>query len=379
MIEFNPNRPTRRVRFSVAHELAHTLFPDWKERVRERLTHEQMSGSGWQLEMLCNIGAAEILMPTGSFTELRREGPSVETLLKLRDKYDVSTEAIFLRLARLTDYPCFVFSASVKDENAQSLIYRIDYALKSWNWKREIRSGLQLPTKSIVRECVAIGHTAVGHESWSRGLGDVYLECIGIPPYPNCLYPRVIGVGTAGKPKKHAPVAISYLRGDATRPRGEGKRIVAHIVNDQTPNWGRGFGWAVREAWPQVQKQFRDWVERHPTEFKLGKVAVSSVDDVVDVAHLICQRGYGESRRPRIRYGHLASCLEKLADLALERNATVHMPAIGTGEARGSWETVSGLLEEILCRRGVRVTVYLLPGHEIKDTQGSLPLELTIC
>src|SRR5690606_21408752 len=29
LIEFNPNRPKGRLRFSLAHEITHTFFPDW--------------------------------------------------------------------------------------------------------------------------------------------------------------------------------------------------------------------------------------------------------------------------------------------------------------------------------------------------------------
>jgi hypothetical protein len=35
-IEFNPTRPRERVRFSVAHEIAHTLFSDVAEQSRHR-------------------------------------------------------------------------------------------------------------------------------------------------------------------------------------------------------------------------------------------------------------------------------------------------------------------------------------------------------
>ena len=35
-IEFNPHRPQGRTRFSVAHEITHTLFPDCAESVRNR-------------------------------------------------------------------------------------------------------------------------------------------------------------------------------------------------------------------------------------------------------------------------------------------------------------------------------------------------------
>src|SRR5262249_6210057 len=36
VLQYNPMRPRGRLRFSVAHEIAHTLFPDHAERVRNR-------------------------------------------------------------------------------------------------------------------------------------------------------------------------------------------------------------------------------------------------------------------------------------------------------------------------------------------------------
>src|SRR5579872_330754 len=44
VIDFNPLRPQARLRFSLAHEIAHTLFPDCAEEVRHRATHEHMPG-----------------------------------------------------------------------------------------------------------------------------------------------------------------------------------------------------------------------------------------------------------------------------------------------------------------------------------------------
>ena len=65
-IEYNPSQPTGRARYSVAHEIAHTLFPDWAEHVRHRGGHQDARPDEWQLEMLCNVAAAELLMPIGS-------------------------------------------------------------------------------------------------------------------------------------------------------------------------------------------------------------------------------------------------------------------------------------------------------------------------
>src|SRR5215213_3342445 len=61
-IDFNPTQSKRRIRFSIAHELAHTLFPDCREQVRHRLKRDAMREDEWQLEMLCNIAAGEMLM-----------------------------------------------------------------------------------------------------------------------------------------------------------------------------------------------------------------------------------------------------------------------------------------------------------------------------
>src|SRR5690348_11040214 len=65
-IEFNPNRPRARVRFSIAHEIAHTLFDDFRQTVQHRWDKGDIDSEAWELELLCNIAAAEILMPLGA-------------------------------------------------------------------------------------------------------------------------------------------------------------------------------------------------------------------------------------------------------------------------------------------------------------------------
>jgi hypothetical protein len=50
--------------------------------------------------------------------------------------------------------------------------------------------------------------------------------------------------------------------------------------------------------------------------------------------------------------------LEKVAELATARGATVHMPRIGTGEAGGSWNIIEGIIRETLVSRRIPVTIY---------------------
>src|SRR5581483_5888106 len=90
-VEFNPTRPQGRIYFSVAHEIAHTLFPDCKDRVRHRNVHDHLEQDDWQIEVLCNLGAAELLIAVGSFGELRNASFSIEELLTRRKDFQVST------------------------------------------------------------------------------------------------------------------------------------------------------------------------------------------------------------------------------------------------------------------------------------------------
>ena len=101
-IEFNPMRPAARLRFSIAHEIGHTFFPDCAELVRHRATHEAMTSDEWQLEMLCNVAASEILMPIGSLPDPHKFIPTVDAVLDCRRRFLASSEAVLLRLLQLT-------------------------------------------------------------------------------------------------------------------------------------------------------------------------------------------------------------------------------------------------------------------------------------
>jgi O-acetyl-ADP-ribose deacetylase (regulator of RNase III) len=358
-IEFNPDRPTGRINYSVAHELGHSLFPDCADIVRHRIKHSGATRDEWQLEMLCNIAAAEILMPVGT---LRREDlePEVDLLLDLRKRYAVSSEAVLLRMLRLTPKNCLGFVAR-REPDSSTGHYKIDYAVGSSSWQSPIHGGWSVPQNSVVSQCTAIGFTAKAAERWFEPTREWRVEAVGIPPYPGRTYPRVVGivrpVDTAETPKQE----ITYLKGDATVPRGSGIRILAHIVSDRGMVWGAGFGRAVRKKWPKVQDEFAKWVVGHHDDFRLGSIHISRVDDSLAVAHLVAQHGVGPSRMPRVRYGALEKCLQKLADCVLTTGASVHMPRIGTGEAGGSWEIVGEIVEDTLCQRRVDVTVYDLP------------------
>lgn len=355
-IEYNPQRPRARIRYSVAHEIAHTLFPDCSERIRHRLPRQNNPQDDWELEMLCNLGAAEFLMPTGSLAEMQVKEFSLVDILELRKKFDVSTESILLRLLRITEQPALMFLASREN---QGLRYRVNYSLASRATLLRIRSNTTIPRESVVAACTAINYKAAANEVWP-GIGLVRVECLGIPPYPGSLYPRVIGLLRPVVQADRVSRTIEYITGDATAPKITGPSILAHVVNDTTPNWGAGFGRKVQAKWPVAHEQFRDaWQGAYCKN--LGDIFLTEVKKNLSICQLVSQHGYGPSAGPRIRYAALRDCLLALRDKALTMGASIHMPRIGTGEAGGSWLLVSALIDEVLCSAGLRVTVYDLP------------------
>jgi len=163
------------------------------------------------------------------------------------------------------------------------------------------------------------------------------------------------------------------LKGDATTPRPDGNRIIAFIVNDKTPRWGAGFALAARRKWPHVQAQFERWTDQNPNNLKLGSLHEIEIEPSLVAVMLIAQHGYGDSAKPRIRYSALHSGLEKLAALAKEQNATVHMPRLGSGQARGHWPIIAEMIEQSLTNRQIDVTIYDLPNAQPKqEAQGFL-------
>lgn len=374
-IEYNPNRPAARVRYSLAHEIAHTLFPDCHEQMRNRLARPEIIGDEWQLEALCNLAAAEFLMPVGSLPHMAGEELSIERLMDLRQRFEVSAEALLIRAARLADDAVAAFCATRLEEGRDAGRYRIDYAIPSAQWSGPVPSSGLTPVGTVLGECTAIGFTAKAIEAWP-GVPDAYLECVGIPPYPGATYPRVVGMLRArGQARSDLP--IHYVRGDATEPRGKGIKLIVHVVNDRTPRWGgRGFAAALARRYREVQEEFIAWAEADRARLRLGSVHILGVDAGLAVASMVAQRGYGPSPSPRIRYATLRDCLEKVVDAARERGASVHMPRIGTGEAGGSWMIVEELLTGTLVAAGVPVTVYDLPGvvsREVAQTDLDFP------
>jgi O-acetyl-ADP-ribose deacetylase (regulator of RNase III) len=144
-------------------------------------------------------------------------------------------------------------------------------------------------------------------------------------------------------------MSIFYIKGDATRPRGDGTKIICHICND-IGAWGAGFVLALSARWSEPREAYRDM------DKTLGKVQIVEVEDDILVANMIGQHGCGcdENGLPPIRYNAVRAALTAVNDLATQINATLHMPRIGCGLAGGRWEDIENIIKEV-----VTVNVYV--------------------
>jgi hypothetical protein len=365
-IEFNPTRPRGRVRYSIAHEIAHTFFPDCANQVRNRERHQEGAGDTWQLEALCNIAAAELVMPIAALSLAPDERPAIESLLQERHRFDVSTEALFIRVARASAAPVAMFTASGVPNGR----YRLDYIIPSSRWGHDaISGGTVLPSETLVAQCKSIGFTASGDERWGRGARSIHIECVGIPAYPGNGTSRVAGIVWDSAAADNPLPLIRYVRGDATAPRGHGRSLIVHVVNDASPTWGgSGFASALRQAYPPIAKSFRAWW-MSTRSGRLGRVHIGEASADTLVASLVAQHGYGPSATPRIRYSALYMGLEQAAHAAKLHDLSVHMPRIGSGQAGGRWTVVEELVRDAFGQTRSPVTVYDLPlGSKLTNT-----------
>lgn len=150
---------------------------------------------------------------------------------------------------------------------------------------------------------------------------------------------------------------IHYVTGDATEPIGEGKKIIAHICNDQG-GWGAGFVLALSNKWKEPEEHYREAFAKG--EIKMGTVqVVKTATPNIDVVNMVAQHSYKTKDNPLpLSYETLQVCLSKLRYVATYLHATVHMPRIGCGLAGGDWKMVEQMIQTEICNKGIPVYVY---------------------
>jgi O-acetyl-ADP-ribose deacetylase (regulator of RNase III) len=146
-------------------------------------------------------------------------------------------------------------------------------------------------------------------------------------------------------------MTITYIEGDATRPVGEGKKVIPHIVNTKH-RWGAGFVIALSDRWYAPEQSYRAM-----SKLVLGTVDFVPVEADIIVANMVGQEGTGldENGLPPIRYDAVRTALIEVNDFAQAIGATIHAPRFGAGLAGGHWEEIEQIILEVVT---VDVTIY---------------------
>lgn len=145
---------------------------------------------------------------------------------------------------------------------------------------------------------------------------------------------------------------ITYIKGDATYPQGDGLKILPHVCNN-IGAWGAGYVLALSKRWKEPEAAYRSIPV---DELHLGRVDFISVEEDIIVANMVGQEGIGRNKDGKvpIRYAAVLEALKKVNQVAVELNATLHMPRIGCGLAGGSWDII-----ELIIKEFITVDVYI--------------------
>lgn len=379
LIAYNPSRPKGRLRFSIAHEIAHALFPDVAETARHRTATGALAGipdtggtDEWELELLCNIVAAELLLPAEAVDGLLDIDTDIDFIMETRRRWDVSTEALLRRLVMAARRPLTLVAASrvtVSDPSRLKVDYRVTPGQPPAGEVSEalmaaLRRGRLLEPPNPFAECTAVGQTARGEISVNGSRWSV--QTVGIPGYPGQLFPRVLGLIEA--PGERVNPRIRHVQSDILDfGDSPGPVVLAHVVNDAAHAWSRrGVAAALGSRYPSAGRAFRAWTFASPDHLRLGRTHVIKQHDGVrdvTIVSMVAQQGYGPGAVTRLRYDALHEALAAVADLALRTGASVHLPRIGAGQAGGRWDLIENDLAALLADRGIEVIVHTLPAQ----------------
>jgi hypothetical protein len=204
-IEFMTDVSEDRRRFSIFHEITHTRFPDCYEEVRHRQHGDYFDRLHAELEQLCNIGAAEMLMPADDMAVRMSHRPlSVELSEELRPEFGASREAMLRRVCDLSEVPCIlaVLSFRLKPKEKTDTMslplglaqpqpkYRIDYARNSKGVALFLPPHKSAPDDSVVGRAMGDDFPSAV-ETWGiRGAGPWLVQGAELPSIPAQPSPR---------------------------------------------------------------------------------------------------------------------------------------------------------------------------------------------
>jgi hypothetical protein len=192
LLEFNPDRPSGRKNYSISHELVHTLFDDCFEMVHHRKMNRAAFDPEQEIEHLCQVGAAEFLMPEGDFlADLEGLAFSLRSIAHLSLRYDASREAVARRMLALSGRTAALVFLSRRLKPIEIQANRIPvpepkmrilYTVPTPDFPIFLPEHKSASDDSCVYRITAVDEVADGRECWNLpGFGQWSIEAMALP------------------------------------------------------------------------------------------------------------------------------------------------------------------------------------------------------
>lgn len=194
LLEFNPDRPLGRKNYSIVHEVAHTFFDDCYEMVHQRTSNRAAFDPQQEVEDLCQLGGANLLMPEEDFLmDLERLPFSLNIVPYLADRYEASNEAVARRMISLADRPAaLVFlsnrlkpvelKAVHQDKSEFQPKMRVLYSVRTRDFPVFVPPHKSVSDGSCAYDANLTENYASGIENWGiPGLGTCKVEVMALP------------------------------------------------------------------------------------------------------------------------------------------------------------------------------------------------------
>ena len=155
---------------------------------------------------------------------------------------------------------------------------------------------------------------------------------------------------------------IKYIKGDlfADLSLLPNRIMVPHVVNN-VGRFGSGFAAAVMKHFPIVRERYMDW----GNPYILGDVQFVHINDQLTFANMVGQSGTVSQKNPKpIKYVALVRAMERVASVC-EEKYNIICPLFGAGLAKGNWNFIEELINEIWIGRNIPVSVYYLEDSDL--------------
>jgi Zn-dependent peptidase ImmA (M78 family) len=184
-IEYAKDQCEERRRFTICHELAHTLFPDCYKRERRRSPAEKADK---EFEDLCNVAAAEFLFPFEEFREdMGLSRVRAEHLRGLADRYKASIDATSRRIVALSNHPaCVVFAVHKMPKGKAKTSLAVQYSVPNSRFAHNIYPNLRINSKSAANRAHTEQRPVSGvRENWyiAGQWGKFNIEATPLPKF----------------------------------------------------------------------------------------------------------------------------------------------------------------------------------------------------